>query len=106
MVMASLARGTSVIIENIFENRFKHVGELVRMGAKIMVENIVAVVEGVERLHGVEVEAADLRGGAALVLAGLAAEGETTVGGVHHIDRGCLSFENNLRLLGAKIKRS
>lgn len=105
MVMASIAQGTSVIIENIFENRYKHVGELVRMGAKIMVENIVAVVEGVPRLHGVEMEAADLRGGAALVLAGLAAEGETTVRGLHHVDRGCQSFENNLRSLGAEIKR-
>ena len=105
MVMASVAQGTSVIIENIFENRYKHVGELVRMGAKIMVENTVAVVEGVVRLHGIQAEATDLRGGAALVLAGLAAEGETTVSGTHHIDRGCQSFEDNLRALGAEIKR-
>ncbi len=105
MVMAAVAQGTSIIIENIFENRFKHVGELVRMGAKIMVENTVAVVEGVGRLHGVQTEAGDLRGGAALVLAGLAAEGETTVCEIHHIDRGCQSFEDNLRALGAEVKR-
>lgn len=105
MVMASVASGTGVFVETIFESRYKHVPELVRMGAHITVQNNVAVVEGVPRLHGACVQAADLRGGAALVTAGLAAEGITTVTGLAHIDRGCERFETNLALLGAGIKR-
>ena len=97
---------TSVpVIENIFESRYKHVGELLRLGANIKVEGRVAVVEGVGRLSGAPVEAADLRGGAALVVAGLAAQGETLVSGVRHIDRGYECLEENLCLLGAQVKR-
>lgn len=105
MVMASVANGTGVFVETIFESRFKHVPELVRMGAHITVQNNVAVVQGVPRLHGAGVLAADLRGGAALVSAGLAADGVTTVTGLAHIDRGCERFESNLASLGAGIQR-
>ncbi len=105
MVMAALSQGTSVFVETIFENRFKHVPELRRMGARITVHNSVAVVEGVPQLCGASVQAADLRGGAALVTAGLAAQGVTRVSCIGHIDRGCESFEHNLALLGARIRR-
>lgn len=103
--LTSVAKGTSVIVENIFESRFKHVPELVRMGAKIRAEGRVAVIEGVERLYGAEVVSPDLRGGAALVLAGLCAEGTTTVTNTNFIDRGYEDFENNLCMLNADIYR-
>lgn len=103
--LASVARGTGVIVENIFESRFKHIPELVRMGAKIRTEGRVAVVDGVERLYGAEVISPDLRGGAALVLAGLCADGVTTVKNIKFIDRGYESFEDNLCMLNADIKR-
>lgn len=103
--LAAVAKGTSVIVENIFESRFKHVPELVRMGAKIRAEGRVAVVEGVERLYGAEVFSPDLRGGAALVLAGLCASGTTTVINTDFIDRGYEDFENNLCMLNADIYR-
>ncbi|MBQ7565699.1 MAG: UDP-N-acetylglucosamine 1-carboxyvinyltransferase [Oscillospiraceae bacterium] len=106
MVMACLSSGTGVFVETIFENRYKHVPELVRMGAQITVQNNVAVVEGVPQLHGAKVRAADLRGGAALVTAGLAARGETVVSCVRHIDRGCENFADNLAHLGANIHRT
>jgi UDP-N-acetylglucosamine 1-carboxyvinyltransferase len=105
MVLCSVARGTSLIIENVFETRFKHVPELRRLGADVTVHGDVAVVRGVEGLRGAEVCSTDLRGGAALVLAGLRAEGVTTVPDVFHIDRGYERFENQLRSLGADIKR-
>lgn len=105
MTMATLAKGTSVFVENIFESRYKHVGELLRMGANIKVEGKVAVVEGVQGLYGAQVEAPDLRGGAALAVAGLAAEGITQLKGLHHIDRGYESLEKSLCSLGAKVKR-
>ncbi len=105
MAMACVARGTSVIVENIFESRFKHVSELVRMGAEIKVEGRVAVVYGVERLYGAKVVATDLRGGGALAVAGLAAVGTTEITGVGHIDRGYECLENNLRQIGASIIR-
>ncbi|MDR2646790.1 MAG: UDP-N-acetylglucosamine 1-carboxyvinyltransferase [Oscillospiraceae bacterium] len=105
MVLASLANGTAIIKETIFENRFRHVSELRRMGARIRVEERVAVVEGVEKLHGAHVDACDLRAGSALVLAGLAAEGTTVVNNIWHIDRGCEQFEITLKQLGADIKR-
>ena len=105
MAMAALADGTSIFVENIFESRYKHVGELLRLGANIKVEGRVAVVEGVERLSGAPVEAADLRGGAALVVAGLAAQGETLVSGIHHIDRGYEDLEGRLCALGARVAR-
>ncbi len=102
----SIARGTSVIRESIFENRFKYVDELARMGAQIKVESgSVAVVRGVEKLTGASVKAPDLRAGAALVLAGLAAEGTTTVEEIHYIDRGYEIFVEKLAGLGADIKR-
>ena len=100
MAMTCMANGTSVFVENIFESRYKHVGELVRLGARIKVEGRVAVVEGVKHLSGAEVQAADLRGGAALVVAGLAAEGVTQVQNVRYIDRGYESLEHTLRSLG------
>lgn len=106
MVLMSLARGTSVITENIFENRFKHVGELLKMGAKITIEGRTAVVKGVKKLYGTRVEAKDLRGGVALITAGLVAEGETIVQGAHHIDRGYEYIDKKLQSLGAKIVRS
>jgi UDP-N-acetylglucosamine 1-carboxyvinyltransferase len=106
MVFASLAQGSSVIVENIFENRFSHVGELLRLGAKISVEGRTAMIQGVSKLIGAPVEATDLRAGAALVLAGLVAEGETEVINVdEHIDRGYVALEKELNSLGAKIKR-
>lgn len=106
MAMATRAEGTTVFVENIFENRFRHVGELARMGADIKVEGRVAVVCGVSRLYGARVNSTDLRGGAALVVAALGAEGESRVAGLHHIDRGYADFEQNLRALGADIVRA
>ncbi len=106
MAMESLADGTSVFVENIFESRYKHVGELLRLGANIKVEGRVAVVEGVRRLSGAPVEAPDLRGGAALVVAGLAAEGRTEISGLKHIDRGYERLEESLASLGASILRT
>ncbi len=105
MALMSVSEGTSIIIETIFENRFKHVDELRRMGANIRVEGRVAIVKGVKRLSGAYVESSDLRAGAALVIAGLAAEGATIVGNVYHIDRGYESLEQKLRALGAQIIR-
>ena len=105
MAMTTLSDGTSIFVENIFESRYKHVGELLRLGANIKVEGRVAVVEGVRRLSGAPVEAADLRGGAALVVAGLAAQGTTQITGLKHLDRGYESIEKSLALLGADVKR-
>jgi UDP-N-acetylglucosamine 1-carboxyvinyltransferase len=105
MSVLTVAKGTSIITENIFENRFKHVPELVRMGANIRTEGKIAVIQGVPGLKGAEVSAGDLRGGAALVLAGLKAEGETIVDNIHHIDRGYESLGDALRLIGADIER-
>jgi UDP-N-acetylglucosamine 1-carboxyvinyltransferase len=105
MVLESVSNGTSVIVENIFETRFKHVSELVKMGAHITVKGRNAFIWGVDRLSGAEVRANDLRGGAALVLAGLKAEGVTVVNDIHHIDRGYENFDGILNGLGAEIKR-
>lgn len=101
----SVAKGTSVIKENIFENRFRFVSQLNRFGSDIAVDDRMAVINGVKELHAADVYATDLRGGAALVIAGLAANGETTVHSISHIDRGYADFENNLEQLGADIKR-
>ena len=101
----SKAHGTSVMVENIFENRYRQVDELKRMGCKIKTEGKVAVIEGVKRLYGANVVATDLRGGASLVLAGIAAEGKTTVSNIKLIDRGYESIERDLALMGADIKR-
>ena len=105
MVMAAVGCGTSIFVENIFENRYKHVGELNRLGARIKVEGKVAVIEGVRKLSGAAVCAEELRGGAALVVAGLAARGETQVFCPSYIDRGYERFEKNLRSLGAQVRR-
>ena len=106
-LMAALTRGKgcTVFVENIFESRYRHVDELSRMGADIRVEGRVAVVYGVPRLHGAQVRATDLRGGAALAVAALGAEGRSELTGVHHIDRGYQSLEGDLRRLGAEIRR-
>lgn len=102
---ACIARGTSIVVESVFDNRFKHVNELQRMGANVVIKNNVAVIKGVEKLHAADVKAMDLRGGAALVLAGLCAEGTTVVEQAKIIDRGYETFEQELNLLGADIKR-
>ena len=105
MALAAAADGTSMFVENIFENRFQHVEELVRMGAEIEVDGRVAVVHGVDRLGGAKVVAKELRGGAALILAGLAADGITEVDGSVFIDRGYEAIEKYLSACGADIKR-
>lgn len=105
MALTTVADGTSVIVENIFESRFKHIGEFLRFGAKISAEGRMAVVEGVKNLHGASVKATDLRGGIAMVLMGLCAQGETTVSDIYHIDRGYEEPEGVLSCLGADIKR-
>jgi UDP-N-acetylglucosamine 1-carboxyvinyltransferase len=99
------ARGTSVINETIFENRFTHVAELRRMGADIVIEGRSAVVKGVPALSGAPVMATDLRASASLILAGLAAEGQTVVSRIYHLDRGYENIEEKLSALGADIKR-
>ena len=104
-VALALADGTSVVTESIFENRFKYVDELSRMGANIKVEGSVAIVDGVSMFTGAQVVAPDLRAGAALVLAGLAAEGYTVVDEIGYIERGYENFEEKLRSLGACIER-
>jgi UDP-N-acetylglucosamine 1-carboxyvinyltransferase len=105
MALMTLARGTSVITETIFENRFMHAAELLRMGARIRLNGRQAVVEGNSGLKGARVQASDLRASASLVLAGLAAQGETTIERVYHIDRGYEKIEEKLRSLGAEIER-
>lgn len=105
MAVLTKAQGTSVIVENIFENRYRHVDELARMGADIKVEGKVAVIEGVKRLYGANVVATDLRGGAALVLAALAAEGETVISNIKLIDRGYEEIEKQLTSVGGKAER-
>ena len=105
MAMLTVAEGTSVVTETVFENRFMHVEELVRMGAQIRVDGRTATVEGNVSLTGTEVKATDLRAGAAMVLAGLVAEGETRVGYIHHIDRGYDGLVAKLVALGADIER-
>jgi len=105
MAFLSKACGTSMVIETVFENRYMHVEELKRMGAKIKIEGRSAVVEGVEKLSGAPVKATDLRAGAALILAGLAAEGTTKVMHTYHIDRGYVDIVGKLKNLGANIKK-
>ncbi len=105
MTLLTLIKGTSVISETIFENRFMHVFELQRMGADIEVDGRTAIVRGVDKLSGAPVMASDLRASAGLILAGLAAEGETVMSRVYHLDRGYSGFENKLKKLGADIKR-
>ena len=102
-VLASVAEGTTVVVENIFETRFKHVAELTKMGASVKVKDKVAVFTGVKTLSGAETTAMDLRGGAALVVAGLKAQGTTVVNDIHHIERGYEAPEKVLSSLGADI---
>lgn len=105
MALATKCMGTSMFVENIFDGRYRHVGGLVRMGADISVEGKVALVCGVKQLRGCPVEATDLRGGAALVLAAMAAEGKSEITKVCHIDRGYAEIEKSMAALGADIKR-
>ena len=105
MSALTVCKGSSVIVENIYEDRFKQVNPLQRMGANINVNGRVAVIEGVKHLSGAPVEASDLRAGASMVIAGLMAEGVTSVSGVHHIDRGYERLVEKLTLLGANIER-
>ena len=104
-VALTLAEGTSIVTESIFENRFKYADELSRMGANIKVEGNTAIIDGVEKLTGARVSAPDLRAGAALVIAGLAAEGFTVIDDIVYIQRGYERFEDKLRSLGAEIER-
>jgi UDP-N-acetylglucosamine 1-carboxyvinyltransferase len=105
MALMTRADGRSVITERIFENRFMHASELLRMGAKIETQGNQAIVDGAARLTGAKVQASDLRASASLVVAGLAAEGETIVDRVYHIDRGYEKIEEKLRSVGAQIER-
>lgn len=99
----TIAKGTSIITENIFENRFKYLKELKKMGVKSTIEGRTAVIKGVRKLNKAGVKATDLRGGAALVLAGLNAKGRTTVDNIEYILRGYDNLEKKLQTLGAKI---
>lgn len=105
MAALCLAEGTSIVVENIFESRFKHIPALIRMGADIKTEGRAAVVTGKENLFGAKMQATDLRGGGALITAALAAHGESVITGLHHIDRGYENIENNLKMIGADIRR-
>jgi UDP-N-acetylglucosamine 1-carboxyvinyltransferase len=105
MALLTMAKGNSYVTENIFEDRFNHVPELRRMGANIRVNGRTATIEGVEKLYGANVKATDLRAGAALIVAALAAEGTTIVHDIKYVDRGYEHFEQKLRALGADIER-
>jgi len=105
MALSCVAKGTSVITETVFEKRFVHIGDLIRMGADIKVEGHSAIIKGVKKLSAAPVMASDLRGGAALVLAGLVAEGTTELSRIYHLDRGYVKLEEKLNSLGADIKR-
>jgi UDP-N-acetylglucosamine 1-carboxyvinyltransferase len=105
MALNAVALGTALVTETIFENRFMHVNELVRLGANIQIDGKVSMVEGVAQLSGATVMATDLRASASLVIAGLVAEGETLVDRIYHLDRGYDQMEAKLRALGADIER-
>ena len=105
MAMNTVAEGTGVIVENIFENRFMHVSELLRLNADILLDGPTAVVNGVEKLSGAMVMATDLRASASLVIAGLVAEGETVIDRIYHLDRGYVKMEEKLSAVGANIQR-
>lgn len=106
MVLSALADGSSVITENIFENRFMFASELVRMGADIRIESHHAMIHGVKGFSGAQVTSPDLRGGAALVVAGLIADGVTEVSAIHHIKRGYEQFVEKLQALGANVEHA
>jgi UDP-N-acetylglucosamine 1-carboxyvinyltransferase len=105
MALNCIAKGASKVTETIFENRFMHVNELVRLGAHIQIDGKVSVIEGVDKLSGATVMATDLRASASLVIAGLVAEGETIVDRIYHLDRGYDRMEAKLRAVGADIER-
>ncbi len=105
MALSCVANGTSVITETVFENRFAHTGDLIRMGADIKVEGRSAIIKGVKKLSAAPVMASDLRGGAALILAGLVADGTTELSRIYHLDRGYVNLEKKLTALGANIHR-
>lgn len=105
MALTTISKGTTIFLENIFENRYGHANELIRMGANIKVEGKVAVVEGVDKIYGAKVSATDLRGGAALVIAGLAAQGTTIIDNIKHIDRGYENIEASFNGLEGRILR-
>ena len=105
MTLMSLADGNSQIIENIFENRFMHVPELIRMGAKISINKQEATINGVENLKAAKVMASDLRASMCLILGGLAALGTSEIDGVYHLDRGYENIDGRLKAIGAKIER-
>ena len=105
MSLMTVAKGTSVITETVFENRFMHAGELQRMGADIKIDSRSAVIEGVEGLTGAKVRATDLRAGAALILSALAAKGDTEISDIYHIERGYYNIDEKLRQLGASIRK-
>jgi UDP-N-acetylglucosamine 1-carboxyvinyltransferase len=105
MALNCIAEGAAKVTETIFENRFMHVNELVRLGARIQIDGKVALIEGVPRLSGATVMATDLRASASLVIAGLVADGETLVERIYHLDRGYDRMEVKLRALGADIER-
>ena len=105
MALMTVANGLSVITETVFENRFMHVSEMMRMGADVVIQGKSAIVRGVPKLHGAPVMATDLRASASLILAGLAAEGTTILSRVYHIDRGYQQIEKKLSTLGADIRR-
>ena len=105
MALLSICEGNSVVTETVFENRLHHVAELQRMGASIRVKGNNAIIKGVPMLSAAPVMGTDLRASAAMVLAGLAAEGKTIVQGLHHLDRGYDQIESKLQKLGAKIRR-
>ena len=103
--LLTLAKGTSIVNEGVWDNRFRYIDELCRMGAEISVDGKIAVVEGVDELVGAPVRATDLRAGAAMIIAGLAARGETTIENIQHIERGYENVVDKLVNLGANIKK-
>ena len=105
MSLLSIVNGSSIVTETVFENRFMHIAELNRMGANIKIDGRTAFVEGVNKLTGCDVKATDLRAGAAMILAGLVAEGYTTIGDIYHIDRGYVNIEEKFKRIGADIQR-
>ena len=105
-VVLGIAEGVSTVTENIFESRFKYVDELTRMGATIRVESNVAIITGIEKYTGARVQSPDLRAGAALVIAGMAADGITVVDDIHLIQRGYEKFSEKLQSLGAMIEKA
>ncbi|MBR6729685.1 MAG: UDP-N-acetylglucosamine 1-carboxyvinyltransferase, partial [Clostridia bacterium] len=103
--LLTVSEGTGIITETVFENRFMHTGELIRMGANIKVTGRSAIIEGGQSLAGAKVKATDLRAGAALVIAGLAAKGDTEISDIYHIERGYDKLDEKLQKLGADITR-